>query len=83
MAEIVGLSKSYFSTLFHEIVGVSFREHLSRIRVEESKRLLLSSDYSLTDIAVTMGFADQSHYCKIFKRIIGMPPGQYRSMLVE
>lgn len=83
MAEIVGLSKSYFSTLFHEIVGVSFREHLCRIRVEESKRLLLSSDYSLTEIAVTMGFTDQSHYCKIFKRIVGMPPGQYRSMLVE
>lgn len=79
MADIVGLSTSYFSTLFHEIVGVSFREHLCRIRVEESKRLLLSSEYSLTDIAVAMGFNDQSHYCKTFKRIVGMPPGQYRN----
>ena len=78
MADIVGLSKSYFSTLFHEIVGVSFREYLCRIRVEESKRLLLSSEYSLTDIAIAMGFTDQSHYCKVFKRIVGMPPGQYR-----
>lgn len=78
MADIVGLSKSYFSTLFHEIVGVSFREYLCRIRVEESKRLLLSSEYSLTDIAIAMGFTDQSHYCKMFKRIVGMPPGQYR-----
>ena len=79
MADKVGLSKSYFSTLFHEIVGVSFREHLCRIRVEESKRLLLSSEYSLTDIAVAMGFTDQSHYCKMFKRIVGITPGQYRS----
>ena len=78
MADIVGLSKSYFSTLFHEIVGVSFREYLCHIRVEESKRLLLSSEYSLTDIAIAMGFTDQSHYCKVFKRIVGMPPGQYR-----
>ena len=79
MADAVGLSKSYFSTLFHEVVGVSFREHLCRIRVEESKRLLLSSDYSLTDIAIAMGFTDQSHYCKVFKRIVGITPGQYRS----
>lgn len=78
MADTVGLSKSYFSTLFHEIVGVSFREHLCRIRVEESKRLLLSSEYSLTDIAAAMGFTDQSHYCKTFKRIVGVTPGQFR-----
>lgn len=79
VAETVGLSTSYFSTLFHEIVGISFREHLCRIRVEESKRLLLSSDFSLTDIAIAMGFTDQSYYCKVFKRIVGIPPGQYRN----
>ena len=79
MADIVGLSQSYFSKLFHEIVGVSFREHLCRIRVEESKRLLLSSDYSLTEIAIAVGFADQSHYCKTFKLLIGLTPGQYRN----
>lgn len=78
MADTIGVSKSYFSTLFHKILGVSFREHLCRIRVEESKRLLLSSDYSLTHIAVAMGFTDQSHYCKSFKRIVGITPGQYR-----
>lgn len=79
MADIVGLSQSYFSKLFHEIVGISFREHLCRIRVEESKRLLLSSDYSLTEIAIAVGFADQSHYCKTFKLLIGLTPGQYRN----
>ena len=79
VAKEVGLSPGYFSTLFHSVVGISFREHLCRIRVEESKRLLLSSDYSLTDIAVSMGFTDQSYYCKVFKRIVGLPPGQYRN----
>lgn len=79
MADTVGLSKSYFSTLFHDILGISFREHLCRIRVEESKRLLLSSDYSLSDIAAAMGFTDQSHYCKSFKRVVGITPGQFRS----
>lgn len=78
-AEEAGLSPSYFSALFRQVVGTSFSEHLCRIRVEESKRLLLSSDFSLAEIAVAMGFNDQSYYCKVFRRIVGLPPGQYRS----
>lgn len=77
-AEYVGLSPSYFSTLFRSVVGVTFREHLCRIRVEESKHLLLSGGYSLADIAISMGFPDQSYYCKVFKRIVGVTPGKYR-----
>ena len=81
VAEKIGLSPSYFSTLFHTIVGVSFREHLCRVRVEESKRLLLSSRYSLTDIAMAVGFTDQSYYCKVFRRIMGLPPGRFRGQI--
>ena len=79
VAEYVQLSPSYFSTLFNQVVGISFREHLCRVRVEESKRLLLSSQYSLADIALAMGFPDQSYYCKVFKRIVGLTPGKFRT----
>lgn len=79
VAAYVQLSPSYFSSLFHQTVGVSFREQLCRIRVEESKRLLLKKEYSLADIAVSMGFPDQSYYCKAFKRIVGVTPGKYRA----
>ena len=75
----LGLSPNYFSSLFRQTVGVSFREQLARIRVEESKRLLLSTDASLTDVAIAMGFSDQSSFCKLFKRIVGMTPGKYRN----
>lgn len=78
VADAVGLSPNYFSSLFRKTVGIGFREQLCRIRVEESKRLLLSTDYPLTDIAIAMGFNDQSYYCKVFKRITGLAPGQYR-----
>ena len=77
-AEYVGLSPSYFSTLFRQTVGASFREYLNRIRVEESKRLLLNPNNTLADIAVSMGFPDQSYYCKVFKKIVGVTPGKYR-----
>ena len=78
VAEYVQLSPSYFSSLFHQTVGVSFREQLCRIRVEESKRLLLNKQYTLADIAISMGFPDQSYYCKVFKRIVGITPGKFR-----
>ena len=78
VAEYVQLSPSYFSTLFSQVVGLSFRDQLCRIRIEESKRLLLSTDYSLANIAVAVGFPDQSYFCKAFKRIVGLTPGKFR-----
>ena len=79
VADFVQLSPSYFSSLFRQVVGMNFREYLCSVRVEESKRLLLSTDFSLADIAVSVGFPDQSYYCKIFKRIVGISPGKFRT----
>ena len=78
VADAVGLSPSYFSTLFRQTVGINFRDHLNWIRVEESKRLLLNKNFTLADIALSMGFPDQSYYCKVFKKIVGVTPGKYR-----
>lgn len=78
VADHVGLSPSYFSTLFRKTVGISFREHLNWIRVEESKSLLLGKKYTLAEIALSMGFPDQSYYCKVFKKYVGVTPGQYQ-----
>jgi two-component system, response regulator YesN len=74
----IGLSANYVSALFQQVVGISFREQLSRIRVEESKRLLISTNYPLSAIALSMGFTDQSYFCKVFKRLTGITPSQYR-----
>ena len=79
VAREVGLSPNYLSRLFQESVGVGFREQLNRIRIEESKQLLLNTDYSLADIALAMGFVDQSYFCKVFKRIVGLTPGKFRA----
>lgn len=81
VAEYVGLSQSYFSALFNEVVGTSFKDYLNQVRVEESKHLLLSNQYELADIAITMGFPDQSYYCKVFKKMTGMTPGKYRKIV--
>lgn len=82
VASHVGLSPSYFSSLFNETLGCSFTDRLNTIRVEESKRLLLNTKYELADIAMAMGFPDQSYYCKVFKRITGVSPGKFRNQTV-
>jgi len=78
VAQFAGLSDAHFSRLFKKCTGITFREHLCKVRVEESKHLLQATDYSLSDIAVAVGFPDQSYYCKVFKKITGMSPGQFR-----
>ena len=53
---------------------MSFRDYLCYVRVEESKRLLQSTNYCMAEIATAVGFPDQSYYCKAFKRLVGIPP---------
>ncbi len=78
LANQVHLSPSYFSTLFKENTGSSFKEYLNKIRIEESKTLLTNTDYSILDIATAVGFEDQSYFSKVFRRFTGLTPKQYR-----
>lgn len=74
----VHLNPAYFSTMFKQSTGSSFKEYLNMVRIEESKRLLANTDYSLIDIAVATGFEDQSYFSKVFKKFTGLTPKQYR-----
>ena len=75
---VVHLNPSYFSSLFKKCTGSSFKEYLNLIRIEESKRLLANTDYTIIDIAVATGFEDQSYFTKVFKKYTGLTPKQYR-----
>ncbi|MBZ9686014.1 PocR ligand-binding domain-containing protein [Clostridium estertheticum] len=78
VAEYVYLSSSYFSRLFKKEMGINFIDYLNMVRVEESKKYLTDLKITLSDIARTVGFTDQSYYTKVFKKIEGISPGQYR-----
>ncbi|MBQ8263824.1 MAG: helix-turn-helix transcriptional regulator, partial [Oscillospiraceae bacterium] len=77
-AAVVGYSPAYFSRIFKEEMGVTFKEALNAIRIERSKNLLLSSSASIADICSMVGFNDQSYYCKVFKRLSGVTPDRFR-----
>lgn len=74
----VHLHPSYFSTLFKHSTGSSFKEYLNMVRIEESKQLLSNTDYSIIDIAIAVGFEDQSYFSKVFKKYTGLTPRQFR-----
>ncbi len=74
----VHLSPSYFSSLFKKSTGSSFKEYLNMIRVEESKRLLSNTDYSIIDISVATGFESQSYFTKVFRKYTNQTPKQFR-----
>jgi len=78
VAKHVFLAPTYFSKLFKQETGQSFSTYLNHLRVEKSKHLLLVSGFRLADIANMSGFEDQSYFTKVFKRMTGVSPGEYK-----
>jgi YesN/AraC family two-component response regulator len=79
IAQISGLSAPYFSTIFKEEMGENLSSYLNRLRVEKASRLLTETNLSLSEIAGSCGFEDQSWFSKIFKSYTGVSPGKYRN----
>ena len=73
-----GLSAPYFSTIFREEMGENLSGYLNRLRVEKSAALLAETGKTLSEIAASCGFDDQSWFSKIFKRYKGISPGKFR-----
>lgn len=78
VAEEYHVNASYLSMLFRQVTGMTFKEYLNRVRVEEAERLLTNTDYPIIDIAVACGYRDQSYFTKVFKKYTGLTPRQYR-----
>ena len=77
LAQTVGMSRHHFSRLFKQSMGYSPYQYVLRCRVERAKRLLLQRQISIAAIALTVGFASQSHFTQHFKRIVGVTPKQF------
>ncbi len=79
----VSLSKSYLCALFKENMNMTVNDYLTRVRVEKSIELMKNRAWSVGEIGRKCGFASQSHYTKVFRKMIGMTPGQYRNKLLS
>lgn len=77
-AKETNLSYHYFSKFFKDSMGKSFVEYLTELRVDKSRELLLETDDSIKEICYKIGYSDPNYYCKIFKKVTGMTPTEFR-----
>ena len=80
LAAECGLSTQHFARAFRLSTGMPPHRFLVRLRLERAKELLRTRALSLVDVALFCGFADQSHFNRVFKAAVGVTPGTWRSM---
>lgn len=72
------MSPSRFCREFKAAFGLTYVEYLARHRVNEAKRLLGNLNMSVTDVAAAVGFSDPSYFTRVFRRVAGTSPTEYR-----
>jgi AraC family transcriptional regulator len=78
IAAVAHLSPYHFARQFKEVMGLPPHQYIIARRVERAQQLLHEGELSLADVAVSAGFSDQSQLTQIFKRVLGVTPGQFR-----
>lgn len=76
LASSVKLSQSHFSHLFRQSTGQSPYQFLTQQRIDRAKKLLLKQDMAIADVAISVGFYDQSHLSRHMKKLLGVSPRQ-------
>ncbi|MCI6956260.1 MAG: response regulator [Candidatus Faecousia sp.] len=83
LAEEFHLSAQYISQLFKSEIGVGFLAYLTNIRMEQAKKLLLSTPLSIAEVSERSGYGDYRVFTKVFKKSEGITPSQYRRDFLE
>jgi AraC family transcriptional regulator len=75
-----GLSVSHFARAFKQCTGKPPHKWLLESRVERARDLLLNTGMSLAEVALECGFSDQSHFTRVFSRVVGTSPGTWQRL---
>ncbi len=78
IADAISVNKHYLSRIFHQEQGISPWDYLNRYRIKRAKQLLLTTDASITAIAKQVGFDDVSYFGRIFHKLVGCSPREFR-----
>ena len=78
VAQYVDLNEKYFTNRFTKETGDTFSNYLTQIRLEKSKELLRTTNFKIYEIAAMVGYNSAEHYTRMFKKVVGLSPAQYR-----
>ncbi len=81
VAHVVNMSATYFSEKFKEMTGINFVEYVARTRVEKARNLLLNPNRRVCEVAFEVGFQSLSQFNRMFKKVVGEAPREYRAKL--
>jgi AraC family transcriptional regulator len=79
IAEIVGVHPAHLARTFRRCYGCTVGDYVRSLRLERARQELRVSDRPLAEIALALGYADQSHFATSFKQQTGMTPGTFRN----
>ena len=83
MAEEANLSETYFGNIFKKITGKSPIDYLTSTRINQAKRLLIETDYNISEISSLVGYEDSHYFSYIFKQKEGISPSEFLAYLSE
>lgn len=83
VADYMNISPHYFSKLFKSEVGENFIDYVTSKKVERAKEMIKETDIPLNTIAFDLGFNEANYFSKVFKKISGMTPSQFRKLVEE
>lgn len=78
LAQMMNYSEAYFSRLFKQCFGRNFTSYLAEYRVNEAKELLKQPTVNVKEIGRAVGYPDSNYFTKVFRRITGQSPSEYR-----
>jgi AraC family transcriptional regulator len=78
LADTAGVHPVYLASAFRRHQGCTNGAYVRKLRIEHACREMLRPEVALSDIALSVGFSDQSHFSRTFKRLVGVSPAEFR-----
>lgn len=83
LAEEAGVHPVHVARVFRRHHGCTIGEYVRALRIERARVALADEDRPISSIALATGFADQAHFTRRFKELVGLPPGEYRKLVLS
>ena len=83
VADAANMSRSYFCGFFRNVTGNTLTQYLMKLRVDKARELLLQSSLNITEIGYEVGFENHSYFDKVFKKLHGVTPLDFRNSQAE